>query len=100
MGGVYFLKIFFLVFSGSWIFCLEIFWVVDFLYGIFYMNSFPSHWDIAHNFLKANWINEQANRSIIWIVEIVMFVEQYNELTSHACFECSFHSYSYIENCV
>jgi hypothetical protein len=49
------------------------------------MNSFTSHTDIAHNFWKAYWINEQADRSIIWIVEIVMFVEQYNELTSHAC---------------
>jgi hypothetical protein len=52
---------------------------------VFYMNSFTSHRDIAHNFWKANWINEQANRSIVLIVEIVMFVEQYNELTSHAC---------------
>jgi len=49
------------------------------------MNSFTSHRNIAHNFWKAIWINEQANRPMIWIVEIVMFVEQHNGLTSDTC---------------
>ncbi len=40
---------------------------------------------LHRNSWKANWIKDWVNRSIIWIVEIVMFVEQYSELTSHIC---------------